>query len=451
MARSFLPDSIKKRVPSIIAVVLTALFLVLGFNRRDLIDTGFLTRIEFLWLDQKFRFRGSQPPGNEVVMVAFDDRTLDRYGSFRLFERDKIAALIDRLSAAKPKVIGFDIVYPDRTTPENDQKFADAIQRAGNVVLGIDLPLKSNVAERRQATPLTPELMDLVVEKEDFPAEHADQSTAGSVNGTIQGERLAEVIQGKDLQLAIPELIKACASFGFVNFHRDLDGSLRYQPQFIEYQGRLWPSLDIQLARRYLNALSPTVEISNGNITQVQIGQYTLQTDKFGRYLLNFDGPRGWHQMISMVDVMDDKVPPTVFKDKIVVIGSPAIGLSDIVYSPFDQTLPAMELHANVIENFIHQNFLYRTELTKAIDLALIVVFGAALGIYLPHMSATRSVLYVVFLFGVFTALNVLSFLMLHWILSFVYPGLALVVTGSSMISYKYFTEEKEKKRTRSV
>ena len=156
----------------------------------------------------------------------------------------------------------------------------------------------------------------------------------------IQGEKLDAVVQGKGLQLAIPALIKACASFGFVNFHRDPDGALRYQPQFIEYQGRLWPSLDIQLARRYLNALSPELEIAHGNITQVKIGQYTLQTDKFGRYLLNFDGPRGWHQMISMVDVMDGKVAPEVFKDKIVVIGSPAIGLTDIVASPFDPNLP---------------------------------------------------------------------------------------------------------------
>ncbi len=451
MARSYLPESLKKRIPSIIAVVLTVAFFVLGFKNRDLVDPGLLTRLDFLVMDQKFKLRGFQPPGNDVVMVAFDDRTLDRYGTFRLFERDKIASLIDHLSAAKPKVIGFDITYPDASTPENDQKFADSIQRAGNVVLGIDLQLKSNAAERRQATPLTPELMNLVVEKEVFPVEYAEQSTAGNTDGVIQGEKLDAVVQGKGLQLAIPALIKACASFGFVNFHRDPDGALRYQPQFIEYQGRLWPSLDIQLARRYLNALSPELEIAHGNITQVKIGQYTLQTDKFGRYLLNFDGPRGWHQMISMVDVMDGKVAPEVFKDKIVVIGSPAIGLTDIVASPFDPNLPAMELHANVIENFIHQDFLYRTEPTKVIDLALIVVFGLVLGIYLPRMNATRSVFYLVFLFGLFTTLNILSFLLAHWVLSFVYPGLALVVTGSSIISFKYFTEEKEKKRTKST
>src|SRR5262249_49327884 len=160
---------------------------------------------------------------------------------------------------------------------------------------------------------------------------------------------------------------------------------------FIEYQGRLWPSLDIQLARRYLDSLSPIVEIVDNNIKQVQIGSYKLQTDKYGRYMLNFDGKRGWHQMVSMVYVMDAKVPDDTFKNKIVVIGSPAVGLSDIVTSPFDPQLPAMELHANVIENFIHQNFIYRTEIAKIIDVLLIVFFGVVLGLYLPKLNASRS------------------------------------------------------------
>src|SRR3954454_19475026 len=101
MARSYLPESLKKRIPSIIDVVLTVAFFILGFKYRDLIDPGLLTRLDFLVMDQKFTLRGFHPRGNEVVMVAFDNRTLDRYGTFRLFERDKIASLIDHLSAAK--------------------------------------------------------------------------------------------------------------------------------------------------------------------------------------------------------------------------------------------------------------------------------------------------------------------------------------------------------------
>ena len=446
MARGFHHESIKKRIPAIIAVVVTAVFLVLAWNHSSLTDLSFLTRIEFLWMDQKFRWRPNQPPGNEVIMVGIDDKTLDRYGSARVFQRDKFATLVDRISEGKPRAIGFDITFPepDTSSVENDQKFAEAIQRAGNVVLGVYLQLKSTTAERREATPLVPDLLKLVIEKQVFPA------TLGQAG---EWENLNALIQGKDLQLAIPELIQACSTFGFVNFHRDAEGGYRYQPQFIEYQGRLWPSLDIQLAKLYLNAVSPTVQLTNNNISEIQIGNppYTLQTDPFGRYMLNFDGPHGWHQMVSMVDVMDGKVAADSFKDKVVVIGSPAIGLGDVVTSPLDSTLPAMELHANVIENLIHQNFLYRTTTTKFLDIVLIVFFGIILGVSLPKMNAARSVVYTALLFLAFAALNVLSFLLLHWILSFVYPGLALIVTSGSLVSYKYFTEEKERKRTRST
>jgi len=61
MARSYLPESIKKSMPTIIAIVMTVAFLALGFSRLDLTDTNFLTRVEFLWMDAKFRFRGYQP------------------------------------------------------------------------------------------------------------------------------------------------------------------------------------------------------------------------------------------------------------------------------------------------------------------------------------------------------------------------------------------------------
>jgi hypothetical protein len=219
MARSFLPENIRKRMPQIIAGVLTAYFLLLGAWRLNLTDVNFLTRIEFLWMDQKFRIRDWQQPGPEVVLVTLDDKTLDRIGSARVFQRHHMATTIDKLAEMKPKVIGFDMVYPDSdpTSPENDKKFADAIRRAGNVVLGIYLQLESEVGERRQSTELTPELMDLVVQKQVFPAE---------LRGPGASDKLEDLIQGKTLQLAITPLMDAAYSFGFVNFHRDPEGGL---------------------------------------------------------------------------------------------------------------------------------------------------------------------------------------------------------------------------------
>jgi adenylate cyclase len=167
--------------------------------------------------------------------------------------------------------------------------------------------------------------------------------------------------------------------------------------------------------------------------------------------MLNFDGPRGTHKTVSMVDVLDRKVPSEELKDKILIVGSPEVGVADIIASPFDSALPGMELHANVLENFIHRDFLYRTVFTKFADILLIALFGLMLGFYLPRFAASRSVNFVVVLFMLFTALNIFAFLKLHWVLSFVYPALSLVVTSGSLITYKYLTEEREKKRTRQT
>jgi adenylate cyclase len=445
MARDLVPKSLKKYVPAAIAAVFTVAFLVLGFFRLNLDGLDPLTRIEFLWLDYKFRIRGAQPPGgNEVVLVALDGKTLERFGSGRVFQRDVLANLVDTVAAGKPKVIGFDITYedPDPTNPENDKKFAAAIRRAGNVILGVQLVLESNAGDRRASTPMTKEFEDIIVAKQVFPAEYRSGNESG---------RVSEVIRAKALALNRPELTKAAASFGFVNFHKDPEGGLRFQPQFIEYQGQLYPSLDIQLLKAYLDAPSPTVEIQGEHITHVQVGQYTLETDQYGRYMLDFDGPRGLHKTVSMVDVLDGKVSPAQFQDKILIIGSAEVGLGDVVVSPFDSTMPGMELHANVLENFIHGNFLHRTIATRFVDLALILFFGLIIAIFLPSLPATRSVGLAVFLFLLFTGLNIFAFLKLHWVLSFVYPGLSLVMTSGILISYKYLTEEREKKRTRQT
>src|SRR5690349_10235306 len=132
--------SVAKRRSSIIAGVLTAAFLLFGTYRLNFTDPGFLNRVDFLWIDAKFRMRGYQFPGNEVVLVAIDDKTLRRLGSTRAFQPQNFATLLDRLSQARPKVIGFDMIFsePGAGTAE-DLKFAEAIARSGNVVLGAQL------------------------------------------------------------------------------------------------------------------------------------------------------------------------------------------------------------------------------------------------------------------------------------------------------------------------
>jgi len=444
MVNSILPASLKKRIPAILALALTLAFAWLAMNRLELNDKSFLTSLEMRWVDAKFRTRGDRPGSNDVIIVGIDDKTLAKLGSVRVFQRDRWATLVSKLAEAGPKAIGFDVIFedPDVSNPANDGKFAKAIKAAESVVMGVVLYLKPNPGPKRPDGKLDDELLNIVSEKQIFAVPH---SAPGGE------EQLQSVFLGSELHPNLIELTKAASSFGFVNFHPE-DGRLRYQPQIIDYDGRLYPSLDFQLLRRYLNTPSLQVNLNaKGYVDNVRIGDHTVPTDQTGRLMLDYAGRRGTYQTVPMIDVMEGRVGREVFKDKIVLIGATVPGLNDLVATPFEPTLPGVELHANVIDNILHDRYLYRTWLHQSLDFALILIFGAFAGYFVPKLNATRAVFYTLLMLAAFTAFNYWTFISLHWVLSFIYPGLSLFVTSSSLISYNYFTEEREKKRTKST
>jgi adenylate cyclase len=462
MARSFLPLSIKKRVPAIIALVITALFGYLATVRASFTDDSFLTSLEMRWIDAKFRFRGVRLPGPEVIIVGIDEKSLNdpEWGSASSLHHDKMATVIRNLAKAKPKVIGFDMLFgdPDGENPENpgqrskrDQELADAIKEAGNVVLGVYLDLKTDpqARQRLESTIITPEMDLLSGQKFAYLSPRCS-------NGPCEPH---EFFQGRTLKLSLPEFIAGSKAFGYVNFHPDREGRLRHQPQVINYMGQYYMSLDLQLVREYLGEGSPLLE-QNGNLIEaITLGSGDeVPVDEFGRYMLNFSGrgglrPDGARRIVSIIDVLKDdqeRAPPELFEGKIVLVGAEAIGLGDIRPTPFDSIYPGVELHADIIDTILHKNHLTRNGM-QLFDVLVIVVFGILLGISLPRMNASRAIFYTGLLLALFTIANVLSFTIANIVLGYIYPGIALVFISGSLISYQYLTEEREKKRTRQT
>ena len=123
----------------------------------------------------------------------------------RIPGRHHAATLVDQISAAGARVIGFDILYPDAdvSNPENDLRFAESVERAGNVIMGVHLDLKSTTGAQGEREELSPELQELVIEKQVYPAiRHRGTSRGGAR------------IQGANLSMNRPELNRSAASFG---------------------------------------------------------------------------------------------------------------------------------------------------------------------------------------------------------------------------------------------
>jgi len=84
--------------------------------------------------DLYFRVRGTQATSPYVALVLIDDASLERYGRWP-WKRSLLAQVVTAVSAAKPKVVGLDILLSEAEDQSDDQELARAIKVAGNAVL----------------------------------------------------------------------------------------------------------------------------------------------------------------------------------------------------------------------------------------------------------------------------------------------------------------------------
>lgn len=108
--------------------------LVAGFV-LILYAAGLLNNFERQSVDERFSWRGTRSPGNEIVIVGIDQTTLQKLGIRPPLPRADYAQVLDRLHAASPRMIGIDTQFIGRSDPADDNALLAAIARDGPVVL----------------------------------------------------------------------------------------------------------------------------------------------------------------------------------------------------------------------------------------------------------------------------------------------------------------------------
>jgi adenylate cyclase len=101
-------------------------------------------------LDFCYQWRPDQPPPPEILLVGIDEASFQELRRSWPWPRSWHARLIKRLVAAGAKLVVFDIVFAEPSTPEEDQEFISTVQAAGNVVLAKTLEMVEGPQFRRQ-------------------------------------------------------------------------------------------------------------------------------------------------------------------------------------------------------------------------------------------------------------------------------------------------------------
>ncbi len=330
-----------------------------------------LKRTDNAAYDILLRSARTRPPGGRVVIVDVDEHSLSTIGQWP-WRRDRIGELIARLREMGAATIALDIVFaePDRygdsggsDEPPNasarhtsDEVLA-ATLREGRVVLGHAMRFDNAPAGSACVLhPVEPVLLQ-----------------RGEETDT------AEYFHATGVVCNLPILAQASGASGFMNAAPDADGILRRVPLLIELDGRVYPSLALAATMAASGSRDLVLRISNVNTASLIVGNSVVPVDGRANALLRYRGEKQTFPYVSAADVMSGRVPAGTLQDKIVFVGTTALGTREVVATPLDTLFAGVEVQATVADNLLQQDFISRSQLGTALEGMAVLVLGIAI------------------------------------------------------------------------
>jgi len=167
-----------------------------------------------------------------------------------------------------------------------------------------------------------------------------------------------------------------------------------------------------------------------------------------GSKWIDFIGPAGTFKTVSYGDVYSGRIPASFFRNKIVVIGPTAGDLHDVHPTSTDPQMSGAEVEANAIDTVL-RGFPIST-VPGWVNVILIILFGVAVPIASLRVRPIVSIAIAVAM-GVVFAIVVQLLFNGGTIVSFVYPLLALILSGVGSLAVQLVTEAFERIRTRDL
>jgi HD-GYP domain-containing protein (c-di-GMP phosphodiesterase class II) len=330
-----------------------------------------LERLHNAAYDILVRSARTSPPAGRVVIIDVDERSLSTIGQWP-WRRDLIGRLIARLREMGAVTIALDMVFaePDRYGDSSDSderpnanarhtsdEALAATLREGRVVLGHamrfdDAPFAGS---KCLLHPVAPAVIQVGEETATAPYFHA--------TGVVCN---------------LPMLAQAAGASGFMNAAPDTDGILRRVPLLIELDGRVYPSLALAATMAATGSRDLVLRISNVNTASLIVGKQEVPVDGRVNALLRYRGGKQTFPYVSAADVMNGSVPAGTLQDKIVFVGTTALGTREVVATPLDTLFVGVEVQATVADNLLQQDFISRSQFGTTLEGLAVLVLGIA-------------------------------------------------------------------------
>lgn len=381
-------------------------------------------------------------PATDVVLVAIDNDSVRRMEPFVgrwPWPRLVHANAIDFLAESGAKVIAYDILFAERdvrkfmvgdeewTGDESDAALVASTKKAGNVV---------HIAEVS-----SPALND--------PTRKVDVDlTAPAFKASIPA---VGCVQPRPIITPpFPALAQAAHAIGHSLFTLDGGGTVRRTSPVVQVGDQKIASLALTTALQAGATPAIDARVEYGDVCGVMIpwrgpsinsnGQPTFTSYSFIDVFYSQQNKLGGEKPL---------LDPSLFKDRIVIVGATAEGIKDIFAPPFSSgDMSGPEVHANIVDAFIAHRSIRRAP--SYVTLMLIIGAAAVVGIAGAFLNAwwTSAVVAVAAL--IFAWQSVSLFARGIWIPVTV-PALTLLLAYVGDLAWKYFVEGREKRQVKKL
>jgi adenylate cyclase len=286
---------------------LITLVLIIGIRMAD---PAFVESVRLRYFDTLVTSKPAEVTGVHVVNI--DEKSLEQYGQFP-FARNIYAGIIRDLYARNAGLVVFNILTPDRDRMGRDAAYVAALQKYPTVLPSIGSTQGRN--EPRQP---------------------------GSV--TIGPFGLDAFVTYPGIVANIPAVESAAAGVGITNTLPEIDGVVRRMPMVVAVDGRLYPSLAMEVMRVAAGDSTFQVKINELGVEKMRIPAFgPVSTDSLSRIWIDWSLTPERHSLTNL---------PANFDGEIVIVGVSAAGLANPVATSLGEMLP-QDLQAAVISTVI--------------------------------------------------------------------------------------------------
>jgi adenylate cyclase len=407
-----------------------------------------LTRLRFAWMDVCQQLAPRIHRSDHVMIVAVDDRSLEQHGQWP-WPRTLLARLVGSILDARPAAVGMDLLMsePDRLSPPGLPALVPTIgpELASRLA---QIPSNDSVlAATMRGRPVVVGAAALkgVPLKGVFAAPRRPSARVVAVR--ISGGAPTELRRVDAVLQSVDEISAAARGHGLLN--ADVDGgAVRRLSLVADVNGVIMPSLALEMLRVAQGRPEIALRVKNGRVQAIGTGTFMVPTQADGSVWLRY-GRHAPARFISAADVLSGSATPDFFRDRLVLIGTTALGLAERQRITGTGDRDGVEIHAEIIESLLERTLLARPSWARWVECAFVLLGGVLVIVTVP-LQGERAVVLV--LTPLMLVAFVGSFALYRWALYLMdasTPSLALMVLFVTMLSLTLAELERRRKHIR--